>query len=1046
MADGGLPFSTIPGLPPAASVDGNDQVWISQDGVDRRASLLEIAALAQGGSVVISVTSTTPDLSVTGAASTPALTVNAAPKWSTPRALNFTGDVSGSASIDGSANVSIPLQLANVNPNVGAFGDATHVAQFTVNAAGRLTQAGSVPIAYPFNGTVTNVSSTTGDLSVANPTTAPALTVNSAPRWSTPRIVNFTGDVTGTNTVDGSANVTTNLTLAAANANPGTFGDASHVPAVTVNAKGLVTGVTLVPIPPPLGGTVTSVGLTAPSMFTVTGSPVTGAGNLGLALASQAQSTVLAAPNGAAGVPAFRALTAADIQGGVGVTSVGINVGAAAAPLLTIVGSPVTGAGNMTIGFNTVANSLVLAGPATGGPLAPTFRALTAADISGGVGVTSVGLSMPALFGVAGSPVVGSGNLTVTIPNQGQGTVWAGPASGGPGQPVFRALTAADLPAGTGTVTSVGLAMPSMFQVIGSPVTGSGNLTVAYNAQAASTVLAAPAAGGQPTFRALTAADIPSLSGLYLPLATGGVVNGPVQATTVAVGGPLATGDQLSVYSATVGAQMEVLGDSQNAIIYDTAYANTALQATIIARKARGTLAAPLAVASGDGIGSFNAQGWDGAGFQGLGIVRTFCDTYTAPGNLSSYLSFYTRPDGAGATAAERVRIDKVGNVIVGFAGSGAVASPTRIQTDGSFSATPGVGLKIDIFGGTGAYGMGLSGGALNMNSGGAFAWYNATTPSAPVQTMALDGSGNLSVLGTLGVTGAASFAAGAVVAGGALTVSGGGIPGALNIDAPAGSVRQFNFTTAGSARWRLSVSSAAESGGNVGSDFNLQRFSDAGASLGVALSIVRSTGLITLGSLPALTGSTVHGVLVGQGAAAAITSTAAGTAGQVLTSQGAAADPTFTGAVSGTTGFSGPTPAAPTSTTSTMAGMGAAPANCVFTPTRNGRVLLIFTGIVVFPASAPAGAGISMILQWGSGAPPANGAALTGTAVTSPIRAQLGIAQGATLQDQRPFTLCACISGAVVGTTYWADIAQALLSAGNSVSLQAVNFTFMEQ
>lgn len=61
------------------------------------------------------------------------------------------------------------------------------------------------------------------------------------------------------------------------------------------------------------GGSVTSVGLAAPPMFTVSGSPITASGTLTLSLSSQAANTLLAAPDGAAGVPSFRAMVAADV-------------------------------------------------------------------------------------------------------------------------------------------------------------------------------------------------------------------------------------------------------------------------------------------------------------------------------------------------------------------------------------------------------------------------------------------------------------------------------------------------------------------------------------------------------------------------------------------------------------------------------------------------------------------------------------------------------------------------------------------------------------
>ena len=60
-------------------------------------------------------------------------------------------------------------------------------------------------------------------------------------------------------------------------------------------------------------GTVTSVGLTVPTGFSVTGSPVTTAGTLAVSLESQAKNKVLASPTSAAGVPSFRVLDASDI-------------------------------------------------------------------------------------------------------------------------------------------------------------------------------------------------------------------------------------------------------------------------------------------------------------------------------------------------------------------------------------------------------------------------------------------------------------------------------------------------------------------------------------------------------------------------------------------------------------------------------------------------------------------------------------------------------------------------------------------------------------
>jgi hypothetical protein len=61
-------------------------------------------------------------------------------------------------------------------------------------------------------------------------------------------------------------------------------------------------------------GTVTSVALTAPSIFSVTGSPVTTSGTLAVALSTQTANTVFAGPSsGAAAAPTFRALVSDDL-------------------------------------------------------------------------------------------------------------------------------------------------------------------------------------------------------------------------------------------------------------------------------------------------------------------------------------------------------------------------------------------------------------------------------------------------------------------------------------------------------------------------------------------------------------------------------------------------------------------------------------------------------------------------------------------------------------------------------------------------------------
>lgn len=60
-------------------------------------------------------------------------------------------------------------------------------------------------------------------------------------------------------------------------------------------------------------GSVTSVALTVPSIFSLTGSPITSSGTLAVTLASQLQNLFFASPNGAPGSPTFRAIVNADL-------------------------------------------------------------------------------------------------------------------------------------------------------------------------------------------------------------------------------------------------------------------------------------------------------------------------------------------------------------------------------------------------------------------------------------------------------------------------------------------------------------------------------------------------------------------------------------------------------------------------------------------------------------------------------------------------------------------------------------------------------------
>ena len=112
--------------------------------------------------------------------------------------------------------------------------------------------------------------------------------------------------------------------------------------------------------------------------------------------------------------------------------------------------------------FTSVANGAV---PLSGGGTTNFLRAdgTWAAPVGS---VTSVGLALPGIFSVSGSPVTSSGTLTGSLATQTANTVWAGPTSGGALAPTFRALVGADFPSLTvpvGSINASGTASSTTF-------------------------------------------------------------------------------------------------------------------------------------------------------------------------------------------------------------------------------------------------------------------------------------------------------------------------------------------------------------------------------------------------------------------------------------------------------------------------------------------------------------------------------------------------------------------------------------------------------
>lgn len=102
-----------------------------------------------------------------------------------------------------------------------------------------------------------------------------------------------------------------------------------------------------------------------------------------------------------------------------------------------------------------------------------------------------------------------------------------------------------------------------------------------------------------------------------------------------------------------------------------------------------------------------------------------------------------------------------------------------------------------------------------------------------------------------------------------------------FQVDNTAGNSRNIFFRTSGSTRFTVGANTVAESGSDAGSNFDIRRFSDAGADLGLVMAVTRSNGNITFNGGGGITSFAANKIQITTAQTPA-TSAAAGNAGDI--------------------------------------------------------------------------------------------------------------------------------------------------------------------